>query len=1271
MARVQQRIFLYDVGQGVDEVVQDQVQAQDFVGFLRDVLRVKRAVFLADLMGEGENQSPAARRRVVDAGVCVSLRHEDFRDDLGDGVRGVIFGVFAEVFVVVLDQILEDVGEEVVFLPEDGVEADVRQFVDEGGAEGVALFRLHDVVGQRLEEADGGISARFHAEHVAVLVGNGGEGFVENLVKALLRLLVEQGGNELRGLDSRDVSGKAERQQLQFVLGKRGKPALDFRRVESLIFGIGFAYLVEEFVVEEFIEEGFGDDFVFVAAVAEAVARADGFQVVDHQNGLALNVFECGHRSVVPFVDVFLRDERAHPLDEGEVGRHGEAGHALFEVAPKVMLEKGGIVEQGVVGHDFSVGLRLDGDQEVMQAGGGSEISGEAFMHAHEFPVAAVAFGEAAVRLVFVVHLAAQFVEGGLLLRHFPGGHFLDVVLAHDAPQFFEERDVFGVFLVHVALEFLHGSPPHFHESVGNGKFFLGDFPKAEFDVRQREAKQGVRVVGVSQRFFLVDNLDAVFNDLIQFLDFRQIEFRFQVVVAKERGQVVEFFVKRQRAPEVEKLRLVFDGLDFFSEFLGVFGIESEKPVFDEAKVGFDFFLRLEDGLIAGEFLAKLGLQLPQVGLVRLVEGGANICEVHDVAVAHFLVGTVDTGERLQEIVLFDDAPEVELFEARRVEARQEHLIDDENICLAFLEGRALGFEFFLVVADGGENEVNTVLLMGFDFLVNGDGLLRGIADDHRADGGIVQQEAAFLKVGFDVFDERAHIVFVRVNLFLFESAFFDLCFQFGEGFFQRQAVFRLYAFANQAQGVAVGDGVVVVIPMNVRTEDVPRLELPDERRARQGDHDGVAVGGHETRKERTVPFVVAVGFVDEIDALNGDVILRRLGYGVLGEFLDVDDVDGEVAGVRHTAGGLQVLHESGFRADFHDGEAAGAEFFRRLLCEVESIDDEVKTRDAILLLVIVGQVFHVVESERRLAAALRVPDHAAFRAARQGAAQGEGGEKLRVAHDVFFERLDAFRVGPLDVSEGVTKEKEEPLTGKQRSEHAVRRGERAFVGFVFRRGFDGDVVRVPQDFFFRGGVKRREALINRLVLLAETAEKKAGIIAGGIKSPRQRRRLGVVVFAVVGKDHDLRDVGEAAVFFLREPPVDTVMLRLYAPFVVWNLDFDEGQRQAVDKERDVGAETVCPALAWQFGDDLEAIVFRLLVVDEAQIFPVEGNAALQFREELPPQIRGVQKVAEVADDGVGLFFGQRRSVDAVQRRLEAWPIYVRVAVELALHVFQ
>lgn len=51
--------------------------------------------------------------------------------------------------------------------------------------------------------------------------------------------------------------------------------------------------LVGEFVVEEFVEEDLGDDFVFVAVIAEAVVGADGFEVIDEGGGLELEV--AGH----------------------------------------------------------------------------------------------------------------------------------------------------------------------------------------------------------------------------------------------------------------------------------------------------------------------------------------------------------------------------------------------------------------------------------------------------------------------------------------------------------------------------------------------------------------------------------------------------------------------------------------------------------------------------------------------------------------------------------------------------------------------------------------------------------------------------------------------------------------------------------------------------------------------------------------------------------------------------------------------------------------
>ena len=49
-----QGIVMHHVTQGVDKVIQNQVQPQKLVGFCGDVLGVNRTVFLADLVGKSQ-----------------------------------------------------------------------------------------------------------------------------------------------------------------------------------------------------------------------------------------------------------------------------------------------------------------------------------------------------------------------------------------------------------------------------------------------------------------------------------------------------------------------------------------------------------------------------------------------------------------------------------------------------------------------------------------------------------------------------------------------------------------------------------------------------------------------------------------------------------------------------------------------------------------------------------------------------------------------------------------------------------------------------------------------------------------------------------------------------------------------------------------------------------------------------------------------------------------------------------------------------------------
>ena len=62
---MQQGVALDDVGDGVDQVVQNQVQAQQAGGFLRDVLGVDGAALLADGVGQVHQQGAGPGRGIV------------------------------------------------------------------------------------------------------------------------------------------------------------------------------------------------------------------------------------------------------------------------------------------------------------------------------------------------------------------------------------------------------------------------------------------------------------------------------------------------------------------------------------------------------------------------------------------------------------------------------------------------------------------------------------------------------------------------------------------------------------------------------------------------------------------------------------------------------------------------------------------------------------------------------------------------------------------------------------------------------------------------------------------------------------------------------------------------------------------------------------------------------------------------------------------------------------------------------------------------------
>lgn len=162
------------------------------------------------------------------------------------------------------------------------------------------------------------------------------------------------------------------------------------------------------------------------------------------------------------------------------------------------------------------------------------------------------------------------------------------------------------------------------------------------------------------------------------------------------------------------------------------------------------------------------------------------------------------------------------------------------------------------------------------------------------------------------------------VDFFAVKAAFFD--FKLRQCFLQLGFVLAVNFFTNQAQCVAVGNGGVVIVFVDVVAEELAGVDVAcgyaDKRRAGQPDFDGVYVGLVEVGKKRAFGVVAAVYFVEKIDALDGEVVVvTGDDIGIVLEFLDVNNGDFRFAWVVvQGLGGFDVGNEGFATVDGMDG---------------------------------------------------------------------------------------------------------------------------------------------------------------------------------------------------------------------------------------------------------------------------------------------------------------------------------------------------------------
>ena len=167
-----QSIIMHHVTQGVDKVIQNQVQTQKLVGFCGDVLGIDRTVFLADLVGKSQYQRSGTRRWIVHRYITDLTLYHNSGYDGSDGMGCVVFGVLAGIFIVVIDEIFKNLCKEIIFLLKHLCKIKLYQLIDDGTAEQGLFCALNDILGDRLKQLDFFLAASLNGKNVQIKVSN-------------------------------------------------------------------------------------------------------------------------------------------------------------------------------------------------------------------------------------------------------------------------------------------------------------------------------------------------------------------------------------------------------------------------------------------------------------------------------------------------------------------------------------------------------------------------------------------------------------------------------------------------------------------------------------------------------------------------------------------------------------------------------------------------------------------------------------------------------------------------------------------------------------------------------------------------------------------------------------------------------------------------------------------------------------------------------------------------------------------------------------------
>ena len=236
-------------------------------------------------MAQCHQQRASARRRVIALhAVQVGIvAHEQSGHDCGNGMRSIVFRILsASCGIVVLDEILEDAGEEIVILGKSLFKREVDKLIHQSTGKWCTLRRVGDKRSERFKKRYLGVCRGLCREYVGVLLCNVRHRGIEDGVEVALPLLIPQVGNQVIRFEHGHIGRNGCQQEHPLIVGELPESRFPFFFAIQFPGNVAFGvlHLIAELVVQKLIQEYLSDDLILVAVVTHTVCLAGSFQPI-------------------------------------------------------------------------------------------------------------------------------------------------------------------------------------------------------------------------------------------------------------------------------------------------------------------------------------------------------------------------------------------------------------------------------------------------------------------------------------------------------------------------------------------------------------------------------------------------------------------------------------------------------------------------------------------------------------------------------------------------------------------------------------------------------------------------------------------------------------------------------------------------------------------------------------------------------------------------------------------------------------------------------